>query len=302
MRKQLLFLLTFLFSLSVMQLHAEGNWSDDVSAITPERDDLVYRIETPQQLAWVAQEVNNGTLKYKVFILMADINLAGKEWTPIGNGSHKFTGCFRGNNHSISNLTVTDLNGGLFGVLMGTVSDLTLTGANISLNQLKVSVGVLAGSTQSQATIENCHVEGSISATGGNSYSSMGGLVGYSSYTTILSSTANVRCTIVDYNTINPDSYFGIAAGGLVGNAYDITLRNCFSSGSIQAGKSWTNSMTTVYVGGLVGRFGTGTTDCRIENSASTSDIDLQGILTKASANISIGGLFGHQEASTGNK
>jgi len=54
MRKQLLLLLTILFSLSVTQLRAEGNWSDDVSAITPERDDLVYRIETPRQLAWVA--------------------------------------------------------------------------------------------------------------------------------------------------------------------------------------------------------------------------------------------------------
>ncbi|WP_304379356.1 hypothetical protein, partial [uncultured Parabacteroides sp.] len=66
MRKQLLLLLTILFSLSVTQLRAEGNWSDDVSAITPERDDLVYRIETPRQLAWVAQKVNDGTLKYKV--------------------------------------------------------------------------------------------------------------------------------------------------------------------------------------------------------------------------------------------
>ncbi len=109
MRKQLLLLLTILFSLSVTQLRAEGNWSDDVSAITPERDDLVYRIETPRQLAWVAQKVNDGTLKYKVFILMDDIDLAGKEWTPIGNGSNAFTGCFRGNNNTISNLTITGM-------------------------------------------------------------------------------------------------------------------------------------------------------------------------------------------------
>lgn len=303
MRKQLLLLLTILFSLSVTQLRAEGNWSDDVSAITPERDDLVYRIETSRQLAWVAQKVNDGTLKYKVFILMDDIDLAGKEWTPIGNGSNAFTGCFRGNNHTISNLTVTGLErnavGGLFGVLEGTVSDLKLTGAEISSNQLKVSVGVLASRTQSQATIENCDVEGSISATGGSSYSSIGGLVGYSSYATILSSKANVSCTIVDYNTTNPDSNFGIAVGGLVGNAYDITVRNCFSSGSIQVGGSWTNSMTTVYAGGLVGCFDTGTTACQIENSASTSAINLQGIQTKASAEISIGGLLGHKSSST---
>ena len=47
----------------------------------------------------------NATMSTNV-ILGADIDLKGKEWTPIGNSSNRFKGIFDGNGHKIKNLKI----------------------------------------------------------------------------------------------------------------------------------------------------------------------------------------------------
>ena len=68
-----------------------------------------FLIQTAAQLAFLAQEVNAGkdyTGKY--ISLACDLDLNDIEWTPIGNGTHSFDGIFNGNDHTISNLKITD--------------------------------------------------------------------------------------------------------------------------------------------------------------------------------------------------
>lgn len=72
-----------------------------------------YLIETPEQLAKIANDVHLGNSTYSgvYFELAADIDLAGNNWLPIGynmtgNSNIIFDGHFEGNGHKIMNLTV----------------------------------------------------------------------------------------------------------------------------------------------------------------------------------------------------
>lgn len=305
MRKQLLFLLTILFSLSATQLRAEGNWSDDVSAITPEGDPeedpegAVYKITSPQQLAWVAQEVNKGNLTNKVFILMNDIDLKGKEWTPIGNSSNAFTGYFRGDNYTISNLKITQLSSGYAGLFGNTegdseqsseISDLILTDVNVV--NISFGTGALIGNSY-YTNVKNCHVKGVVSTTCGNPVS-VGGLIGYAQHSIVDGSSVNMTFTVTDY-TESVD-YYSLSIGGIAGSAVGgITIRNSSSAGEIKKGAdNWSNNyLSTFYAGGLIGKV-TEYYDYVVKNSFSTCSIDLTGFPTQSSTEISVGGLVGY--------
>ena len=65
--------------------------------------------------------VNGWNFNGKTVHLTCDINLAGIEWTPIGNKDHMFHGSFNGEGHSIVGLSITQKNDfqGLFGVVQG---------------------------------------------------------------------------------------------------------------------------------------------------------------------------------------
>lgn len=299
MRKQVLLLLlsTIILSFITIEIHAENDkWSENVTEITPEGN--VYNVTSAAELAWVAQEVNAGNLKNKVFILQDDIDLQGKEWTPIGSDSeHRFTGCFRGNNHTISNLTITQLSNGyagLFGCSKGEVSDLKLT--NITIKNVSSGAGALVGNAF-YATVENCHVEGAISTVCGNPMST-GGLIGSAQATVMDASSADITFMVVDQAT--SVSYYNLNIGGIVGNAFDgVTVRNCHSAGSIKKGTdTWnTNTLRTFNAGGFIGKINlTGSTNstCVVENSFSTCSIDLTGFPTNSSTEISVGGIAGY--------
>ena len=84
---------------SIAKSFADGNGSEKAPFI----------IKKASQLAFLAQEVNAGkdyTGKY--ISLSCDVDLNDIEWTPIGNGTHSFRGIFNGNDHTISNLKITD--------------------------------------------------------------------------------------------------------------------------------------------------------------------------------------------------
>ena len=68
-----------------------------------------FRIETASQLAFLAREVNGGKdYAGKYVSMVCDVDLNHVEWTPIGNGTHSFSGIFHGNGHTVSNLKMTD--------------------------------------------------------------------------------------------------------------------------------------------------------------------------------------------------
>ena len=128
--------------------------------------------------------------------LTADIDLTGKDWTPIGtNYDNSYKGTFDGGGHTITGLTVTtyDKYAGLFGWLnsAGTVKNVVMEGVQITNNHSSGFAGGVVGN--SWGTIENCSVSGSVN---GEVY--VGGVVGKqtSGSMTGCSSSATVKGTV----------------------------------------------------------------------------------------------------------
>lgn len=119
-----------------------------------------YQISTAAQLAYLAQKVNAGeAYRYKYIVLTADIDLANKEWTPIGNHSNSFQGNFDGDNHTVTGMQISGESDrvGLFGECIKfnvdsaikniTVKDSVICGINF--------VGAIVGYAEG-INIENC--------------------------------------------------------------------------------------------------------------------------------------------------
>ena len=119
-----------------------------------------FQIETAAQLAHFAKTVNEGeAYLYKYIVLTADIDLANKEWTPIGNHSNPFKGNFNGDNHTVTGMQISgELDRvGLFGectkhnvnsaIKNITVKDSVICGINF--------VGAIVGYAK-EINIENC--------------------------------------------------------------------------------------------------------------------------------------------------
>ena len=82
----------------------------DTSWYTGHENDESYTISSAAQLAGLAKLVNNGnTFNGKTIKLGADIDLGGKEWTPIGTDDRPFQGTFDGAKESGGNYTLSNL-------------------------------------------------------------------------------------------------------------------------------------------------------------------------------------------------
>ncbi|WP_273371813.1 PL29 family lyase N-terminal domain-containing protein [Alistipes megaguti] len=159
--------------------------------------------------------------------LEADINLTGKEWTPVGTFS-SYNGTFDGGNHTITGLTVNQPetnNVGLIGFLGsgGKVQNLTLERVNITGANY---VGGVVGDNY-YGIVTACNVSGSISG-----QSSVGGVAGYNYSGSV---------TTCDYaGSISGQSNIG----GVAGSNYGI-MTDCYAMGDV--------SGTDSSVGGVVG-------------------------------------------------
>ena len=146
--------------------------------------DTVYHISNLSDLQNFANTVNNGeSFSGKTVKLETDISLAGVTWTPIGTETNTFAGTFDGNDKTISNMAI---NGeerlGFFGVLYGTVKNLTVDGVTIAGNHY---LGGIAGFGLSgliiDCTVKNAEITATPNAvTGGyDNGDKVGGIVGY---------------------------------------------------------------------------------------------------------------------------
>ena len=114
-----------------------------------------YQISSAGELANLAKMVNDGkTDENTYFELTADIDLDGKEWTPIGTKDSQFAGKFSGNGKTIRNLTVGGGdNSGLFAYSSGEIKDVYLE--KIDITTTMNAGGVCAFNS---GTIEGCGV------------------------------------------------------------------------------------------------------------------------------------------------
>ena len=264
----------------MMPVGATNVWDGTVAADFAGGDGSVenpFQIATGAQLAYLAATVDDDDLwdwkdndgvdhnnyHHARFILTDDIDLANKEWTPIGYAGEPFRGWFDGNGHTISNLTITKFSGdsvGLFGVYLGAdnqdaiLRDLTLE--NVNIQSEKADVGGLIGFA-SVNRIENCNVTGNIMISGGER---VGGLIG-NSYSPV------TNCKVEG----NPESsisgnWYDIAnkgekIGGLAGLVYYPITGSSVKGVSVSG---------TGHVGGLVGYLHPGQETTAVTSSSVT--------------------------------
>ena len=260
----LLLALCFVMALVPMTAFAEGtsvdNWDGtaDTSWYTDHKTDTEYHFTTAEQLAGLAQLVNDKTASVsfegKTIYLDNDLDLSGSQWTPIGDGSNHrrfFAGTFNGQHHKIMNLnhhyTGNEVvRNGLFGVVSdgGTLKNLLVIDADIASNDGSLLAGILADWVDG-GTVENCYTSGKLENNVGDKM--VGGLIGQCTGSTQVKgcgSDATVISTESDEDHVD-------TVGGLIGqwenSADSSSITDCWFGGSV--------SCNNIYsaVGGILG-------------------------------------------------
>ena len=260
----LLLILALCFTLLPTAAFAEGtsvdNWDGtaDTSWYTDHKTDTEYHFTTAEQLAGLAQLVNDKTASVsfegKTIYLDNDLDLSGTQWTPIGNGDNfvrHFAGTFDGQHHKIMNLyhhyTGDELvRNGLFGVVSdgGTLKNLLVIDADIASNDDSLIAGILADWVNG-GTVENCYTSGKIENNVGNKF--VGGLIGQCTWSTQVKGCGS-DATVISTES-NEDDVDTV--GGLIGqwenSADSSSITDCWFGGSV--------SCNNIYsaVGGILG-------------------------------------------------
>ena len=229
-----------------------------------------YTVTSADGLMNIAKLVNGGKSDINI-TLDTDIDLTGKDWTPIGTDyDNSYKGTFDGGGHTITGLTFTtnDEYAGLFGWLnrAGTVKNVVMEGVQITSHQIYGgSIGGVVGS--GWGTIENCSVSGSVSGTvyvGGVVGVQIGGsITGCSSSATVKgmvdvggvagqtnSSATLTACYATGNVIIEMDPKKNIAGGSLVGMNAGSSLLACYATGNVTSTGSSTGYM---HIGGFLG-------------------------------------------------
>ena len=243
-----------------------------------------YTVTSADGLMNVAELVNGGKSDINI-TLDTDIDLTGKDWTPIGTDyDNSYKGTFDGGGHTITGLTFTtnDEYAGLFGWLnrAGTVKNVVMDGIQITCNHRLGYAGGVAGFSWG-GTIENCSVSGSVSGT-----ICAGGVVGiqWEASITGCSSSATVKgtsyvggvagetnagatmaaCYATGNVTIEIDPIENIRGGGLVGFNAGSSVLACYATGNVTSTGSSTGN---VDIGGFLGENNSFVTACYWKNN-----------------------------------
>ena len=233
-------------------------------------------ISTKEELAAINNDEKSLSRHYK---LMADIDLKGKEWMPIGSaeeGKH-FTGSFDGNGHRISNLKISlpDRHAGLFGWIEIEGDDDIIVVQNLQLVNVEIEAkyaGAVAGYLH--GIIRGCSVTGTGNIIGGGH--TAGGIVGQCGGS---GSIQNCSATATVSATGN--------AGGIVGGAGTHSILNCYAAGAVHVTGTqgqWADA------GGIAG---VSNNHCHILNCYATATVSATGY------HCHVGGILGHSAQST---
>lgn len=261
MKKMIALLLTFCM-LSALLCACGG----DVTLAGSGTEADPYRIDSPEALRTMAKliEEDESWQTYVVahYVLTADIDLGGKEWTPISY----FKGVLDGNGHTISGLKISysaPLVGekqqcfGLFAEMRdAAVKNLTISNSTITVKGDAGYAGAIAG-RGGKVTVENCHVTESVTVTAPQMAGGLFGNVGSESPIAGCTNAAAITCTsTVGY------------AGGIAARC-DAVLQNCSNSGNI---------VSEGDAGGLVCTANNSILDCSNSGSVTANDGDCGGI------------------------
>ena len=166
-------------------------------------------------LAGFRDAVNAGTTSGGRYLLFKDVDLANTAWTPIGTKDHPFNGVFDGQNHTISNYSVTGVQyyAALFGYVTGSANneydgydDIWI---NNALDETKIA------ESKYSAVIKNLNVSG---ADCSSTKKFAAGLVAYANNAYIY------NCSVAN-STVST----GKVAGGLVATINGSIVKDCTS-------------------------------------------------------------------------
>lgn len=192
-------------TVSVQMEPADENAWDGKTLTEPAIADGVYQITCGAELAWIAAKVNGERAAVHA-TLLNDIDLAGYEWTPIGNSSKFwFSGEFIGNNHQIKGLYIYAPETEYVGLF-----------------------GLVQGSYRSNATISGIIVHGSV--TGCRYVGAIAGSANYYGKITECGNYADVTALTAKTDKISGNT--GIRAGGVAGDVD--SMNNCFNAGNVK--------------------------------------------------------------------
>ena len=335
MKKLLMFILGIclivpsMFVFSACEKDVTSDTWDGTTESVSKATNGVITIETAEELAGLAREVNSGeTFEGITIKLESDMDMSNRPWTPIGVGNRSdltnakfFSGTFDGNGKKIKGLTnnnyiinteyqkvesdfepqvVKTYQYGFFGLTENaTIKDLTLSVNFVCENEngdLKGdSVGGLVGFANKGLTIENCVVDGLVTG-----YDAIGGIVGRAynnseeEKLTITNSTNNARVEAL---------YKGAGIlGYLNSNELHATISNCENNGDVDVEGLKIGNTFTSRVAGIVtyGWSTTGENTLVITNNTNNgrlncaSYLELEQELSNYHAYAYIGNCVGH--------
>lgn len=268
------------------------NWLDsaDISWYENNKTAANFTLSTPEELAGLALLVCSGDENGRhdfagcVVCLSGDIDLSGKEWTPIGiNTSTYFNGTFDGRGHVVSGLGVvtrykfdTQSWGtgyyGLFGYAdsKASVKNLVVRGNVVASGDRFAAtggiIGAVNGSNQTASVVANCSFSGSVKGRAG---SHTGGIAGRSSCAELTNCAVRADITADNTGASNGDqTYFGGIVGTLYGS--NSVIAGCYYDGSI----NYADNTSPVRAGGLAGDLQDSGT---LQNCAASVDINVRG-------------------------
>jgi len=252
-------LLWGMFFLFAGMVSAMADTWDGVTYTAPSYSNGTYTVTKAANLAWIAQQTNNGTSNHssryfngQTIVLAANIDVGGLSnisWPMIGNSSSRtFEGTFNGNGYTISNVYHNSSNANTYVGLFGYVSNGAII-ENVTVNGINLTevsnVGGLIGEADGSSntiTISGCNVSGTITSSG---YNTAGGIVALA-YGEVNVSTCVSSVTVTAVQQ----------AGGLIGymqndgNSNTATISGSSASGVITG----TSGSSSYYIGGLIGR------------------------------------------------
>jgi len=160
-------------------------------------------------------------------VLTADIDMSGKDWTPIGQDAHDFKGHFNGQGHRILNLTTTANmnNQALFGQAVGgAIIENVVIDASCTIQGAAYTAGILGHVWGDGVIVRNCGNEAKINGSAQNS----AGIVGCSEKIVYISNCYNSGEIVGSHESAGICAWMGSA---------NSTLSNCYSTGTVNAGE-----------------------------------------------------------------
>ena len=267
---------------SVMSITTRGTFGTTYTR-NFEQNERFIEIEFFRQIYNVQDWKNIKQSPTENYKLMSDINFIneGNDISITGT----FSGKIDGNGYSIRNINITTY---LFYTLTGSITNLNIenvtiknndtylgiiryatTGSkieNIHVNQIEIQntgttttyVGTLCGGAFQATTIQNCSVRNANIKINTASNVTVGGMVGYSNYSSIINSyITNVN---IEINEVSTTEGIGGIVGALKGYS---NVQNCYAQGKIKS--------TIMNVGGIAG---TNISNSNITNCYSAVDIE----------------------------